>query len=205
MTGGVGFDHNAVFGTEASPRLSVAAYLRPPTPGAKLNETKVIFNVGKGIKEPSVSQELSSLSGLVPPATASSLGVEPVGPERSRTLDVGVEQGLASGRGRIRIAYYDNTYKDLLEYVSSDFLPELGVPPEVATPVGYGAYVNAQSNRSKGVELSGDASAGPIKVMATYTYADAIVTESFGNGALFPAENPAFPGILIGAVHTVGR
>ena len=82
--------------------------------------------------------------------------------------------------------------------VGNDILPALGVPPEVATASGYGAYVNAQSNRSKGVELSGDASAGPVKVMATYTNADASVTESFGSGALFPAENPAFPGIPIG-------
>jgi vitamin B12 transporter len=199
VTGGVGIDHNEVFGTEASPRLSVAAYLRPPTPGAMLGETKVILNAGKGIKEPSVSQELSSLFALVPPAaTASMRGVEPVGPERSRTLDVGVEQGLASGRGRIRVAYYDNTYKDLIEYVSRSVLPQLGVPPEVADASGFGAYINAQSNASKGVELSGEVTAGRVKVLATYTYADAIVTESFGSGALFPAENPEFPGILIG-------
>lgn len=198
VSGGVGLDHNAVFGTEASPRVSVAAYVRPPAPSSMLGDTKLTFNAGRGLKEPSVSQELSSLFGLIPAATATTLGVAPVGPERSRTIDVGLEQGLASGRGRIRVAYYNNEYEDLLEYVSKSVLPRLGVPQAVADASGFGAYVNAQSNRSRGVELSGEAVAGPLKVMAAYTYADAIVTASLGSGALFPAENPKFPGILIG-------
>lgn len=198
VSGGVGLDHNAVFGTEASPRVSVAAYVRPPSSSSMLGDTKLTFNAGKGLKEPSVSQELSSLFGLIPAATATTLGVAPVGPERSRTIDVGLEQGLASGRGRIRIAYYNNQYDDLLEYVSKGVLPRLGVPQAVADASGYGAYVNAQSNRSRGVELSGEAVAGPVKVMVAYTYADAVVTASLGSGALFPAENPKFPGILIG-------
>ena len=198
VSGGVGLDHNAVFGTEASPRVSVAAYVRPPAPSSMLGDTKLTFNAGKGLKEPSVSQELSSLFGLIPTATAATLRVGPVGPERSRTIDVGLEQGLASGRGRIRVAYYNNEYEDLLEYVSKSVLPRLGVPQAVADASGYGAYVNAQSNRSRGVELSGEAVAGPLKVMAAYTYADAIVTASLGSGALFPAQNPKFPGILIG-------
>jgi iron complex outermembrane receptor protein/vitamin B12 transporter len=198
VTGGAAVDHNEVFGSAVSPRLSVAAYLRPPTPASAFGDTKVTFNAGKGIKEPSVSEELSSLSGLIPAATASTLGVTPVGPERSRTIDAGVEQGLAGGHGRVRVAYYNNEYRDLLEYVSNTELPQLGVPAAIATASGYGAYVNAQSNRARGVELSGEAIAGPLKIVAAYTYADAIVTQSFGSGALFPAENPKFPGILIG-------
>ena len=204
VTGGVGIDNNAVFGTEASPRLSVAAYLRKPSSASALGDTKLTFNAGKGIKEPSVSQELSSLFALIP--SGSPLSVEPVGPERSRTLDIGVEQGLINGRARVRIAYYDNRYDDLIEYVSKNVLPQLGVPKAVADASGYGAYVNAQSNTSKGVEISGDVVAGPLKVMASYTYADAVVTASLGSGALFPAENPAFPGIQIGQYSPlVGR
>jgi iron complex outermembrane receptor protein/vitamin B12 transporter len=196
-TGGVGIDHNAIFGAEISPRLSLAAYVRTPS-SRLLGDTKVTFNAGRGIKEPSVSQELSSLFNLIPPGSAGTLGVEPVGPERSRTIDVGVEQGFAGAHGRVRVAYYNNEYSDILEYVSKSVLPQLGVPEAVAEASGFGAYINAQSNRSKGVEMSGEALAGPIKVLASYTYADAVVTESFSSGALFPAENPMFPGIRIG-------
>src|SRR4029077_8120352 len=110
VTAGIGFDHNEIFGSAASPRVSVAPYLRQPSATEPLGDTKVTFNAGKGIKEPNLSQELSSLFALVPPATSSSLGVSPVGPEKSRTLDVGIEQGLARGRGRVRVAYFNNSF-----------------------------------------------------------------------------------------------
>ena len=102
MNGGVGFDHNAIFGSAWTPRVSVAAYLRKPSPTEALGDTKLTFNAGKGIKEPNLSQELSSLYDLLPAATANSLGLQPIGPERSRSVDAGIEQGLAGGHARIR-------------------------------------------------------------------------------------------------------
>ena len=77
-------------------------------------------------------------------------------------------------------------------------LPQLGVPPDAASATGFGAYVNAQSNKSSGIEMSAEAVAGAVKVLGSYTYVDATVTESFSSSALNPAINPAFPGIPIG-------
>jgi vitamin B12 transporter len=199
VTAGLGFDHNEIFGNAVSPRVSVAAYLRQPAVSERFGDTKVTFNAGKGIKEPNLSQELSSLSELIPPATAASLGVSPVGPERSRTLDVGVEQGLAHGHGRVRIAYFNNTFDDLIEFLSKSVLPQIGVPVSAANATAFGAYVNAQSNQSRGVETSGEAVAGPVKLTASYMYLDAVVTKSFASGARNPAVNPAFPEIPIGS------
>jgi len=198
VNGGLGFDENDVFGHAWSPRVSVAAYLRQPSPTAALGDTKLTFNAGKGIKEPSLGQELSSLVSLVPPTTASALGIEPVGPERSRNVDVGIEQGLAGGRGRVRLSYFNNEFFDLIEFVSRSVLPQLGVPADAASATGFGAYVNAQSNKSSGIEMSAEAVAGAVKVLGSYTYVDATVTESFSSSALNPAINPAFPGIPIG-------
>ena len=198
VTGGVGFDHNEIFGNEPSPRISVAAYLRQPRSNDPLGDTKLVFNAGRGIKEPSLGQELSSLFVLVPAATASNLGVSPIGPEKSRTLDVGIEQGLAGGRGRVRVAYFNNEFTDLIEFLSKSALPQIGVPVAAANATAFGAYVNSQSNKAKGVETSGEAVAGRVRVTASYTYLDAVVTKSFSSGALAPAINPAFPGIRIG-------
>jgi iron complex outermembrane receptor protein/vitamin B12 transporter len=198
VNGGLGFDHNDVFGFAWTPRLSAAAYLRRPSSTASLGDTKLTVNAGKGIKEPSLGQELSSLFALVPAATASALGVQPVGPERSRNVDVGIEQGLAGGRGRVRVSYFNNEFFDLIEFVSRSVLPRLGVPADAATASGFGAYVNAQSNKSSGIELSAEGVAGPMRLLASYTYVDATVTKSFSSGTLSPAINPAFPGIPIG-------
>src|SRR4029450_12318270 len=67
FNGGLGFDHNAIFGNAWTPRVSVAAYLRQPSAREALGDTKLTFNAGKGIKEPNLGQELSSLFVLVPP------------------------------------------------------------------------------------------------------------------------------------------
>jgi vitamin B12 transporter len=198
VAAGIGVDRNEVFGTETSPRVSVAAYLRQPMPNDPLGDTKVTLNAGKGLKEPSVSQELSSLFVLIPPATASSLGITSVGPERSRTFDIGIEQGFARNRARARVAYFNNEFSDLIEFLSKSSLALVGVPSAAANATAFGAYVNAQSNDAKGIELSGDAVFGRIRMTGSYTYLDAVVTESFSSGALFPSTNPAFPGVRIG-------
>jgi iron complex outermembrane receptor protein/vitamin B12 transporter len=200
VSGGVGFEHNAVFENAASPRLSVAAYLRQPSAGADIGETKVILNAGQGIKAPAIFQELSSLFALVNPAQAAGLGVEAIGPERARNFDVGVEQGLLQGQLRVRATFFHNDFDDLIEFVSDTVLPQLGVSPEAAAATGFGAYVNSQSYRARGLETSADAMIGRrVRAAASYTYLDAKVTESLSGGALAPAINPAFPGIEIGA------
>lgn len=198
VNGGLGFDDNEIFGFAWTPRLSVAAYLRQPSASAAFGDTKLTLNAGKGIKEPSLGQELSSLYALVPPADAARLGVQPIGPERSRSVDAGFEQGLAGGRGRIRLSYFDNEFLDLIEYVSKGVLPQLGVSPAAAAASGFGAYVNSQSNTARGLELSGEARLGRLRALGSYTYLDAVVTKSFSSGALAPAVNPAFPGVQIG-------
>ncbi|MBI3402851.1 MAG: TonB-dependent receptor [Acidobacteria bacterium] len=198
VNGGLGFDSNEIFGSAWTPRVSVAAYLRKPTAVGAIGDTKVTFNAGKGIKEPNLYQELSSLYALVPAATASSLGVTPIGPERSRSADLGIEQGLAGGHGRVRLAYFNNDFSDLIEYVSKGVLPQLGVSTAAANASGFGAYVNSQSNTSSGVELSAEAKMGRVRILGAYTYVDAVVTKSFSSGVLSPAVNPAFPTIKIG-------
>jgi vitamin B12 transporter len=195
VSAGLGVEHNAVFGEAVTPRVSVAAYLRQPS-SRGVGETKVVLNAGTGIKAPSVFQEQSSLFALVT-GTPAATGVEPIGPERSRSVDVGVEQALAGGRVRARVAFFRNTFTDLIEFLSRATLPRAGVAPDVANATPFGAYINAQSYRAQGVETSVEAAvARGLRLAASYTYLDAEVTRAFSASASF---NPAFPGIAIGA------
>jgi vitamin B12 transporter len=195
FTAGLGFDQNEIYGFAITPRVSAAAYLRKPSASAHLGDTRLMVNAGRGIKAPSLSQELSSLYKIVY-ATVSS--VDPIGPERSSGFDVGIEQGLGGGRVRVRAAYFNNQFSDLIEYVSASALTRLGVSQQAATASGYGAYVNSQSYDAQGMELSTDAVVGRLTVMASYMFLDANVTKSLSGGVLAPAVNPAFPGIQIG-------
>jgi iron complex outermembrane receptor protein/vitamin B12 transporter len=172
--------------------MSVAVYARNPS-GSNLGDTKVTFNAGRGIKAPDLFQEQSALNTFLPEGQ-----VDPIGPERSRTFDVGVEQGLWGGRSRVRVSYFNNEFDDLIEFVSKSVLPELGIPPEVANATSFGAYVNSASFGAQGVETSAEVTFGRVKAVGSYTFLDAEVTESFSSGVLSPAFNPAFPDIPIG-------
>jgi vitamin B12 transporter len=183
VTGGVGLEHNEAFDNAVTPRLSVATYVREPSALSALGDMKISFNAGKGIKAPSVFQEQSALSTL--------------GPERSTSIDIGVEQGLWYGRARVRAAYFHNTYENLIEFLNRTQLSQAGVPPAVAATKQFGAYLNSSSFRAQGIETSFDSSIGQyLRVNASYTYLDAVVTEAF---SAVTAINPAFPGIAIGA------
>ena len=202
---GLGYEHNAIFKSAVTPRLSVAAYLRDPSSTAALGDTKLTLNAGTGIKAPSIAQELSSLYTLVhslPPGSqpASAAGLSPIGPERNRSIDVGIEQGLWGGRARARASFFDNRFSDLIEFVSTSALPQLGIPTAVAAATGFGAYVNSSSYWARGLETSAESNLGRlIRVRGSYTYLRAVVTQSFESSALAPAINPAFPTIPIGA------
>ena len=190
VTAGLGFEHNEAFDNAVTPRLSVATYLRNPTAVSAVGDTKISFNAGKGIKAPSVFQQQNALSTLVAAAS-------PLGPERSTSIDVGIEQGFWYGRARVRTAYFHNTYEDLIEFLSRTQLTAAGVPASVAAATQFGAYLNSSSFRARGLETSFDAALGPyVRMNASYTYLDAVVTEAFSAVA---ATNPAFPGVSIGA------
>jgi iron complex outermembrane receptor protein/vitamin B12 transporter len=190
VTAGIGFEHNAAFDNAVTPRLSLATYLRNPSASA-FGETKVSLNYGTGIEAPSVFQEQNALSTLVGGTRAA------LDPERSESIDIGIEQVFAQGHARVRTSYFHNEYSDLLEFLSRTQLPAAGVPPEVAAAAEFGAYVNSQSFRARGVETSFEAAAGPyVRMNASYTFLDAEVTRAFSAAASF---NPLFPDIPIGA------
>jgi vitamin B12 transporter len=196
-TFGGGFEHNSFFGFAATPRVSMAYYLRRPSNTGLFGETKLKFNFGEGIKEASTLQQSSALISILTPAQISQFNVQPIGPERSRTFDFGVDQRLFNGRSILGITLYYNNFYDLISFLGTGDLISIGVPADVAnsTPFG-GAYVNATSQRTKGAEIDYKMDLGHgFLFQGNYTYTDGVVTKAFGN----PSFNPLFPDIAIGA------
>jgi iron complex outermembrane receptor protein/vitamin B12 transporter len=204
VTAGIGHARIEGFASRYSPRVSLAAYVRTPKPNEFWSDTRLTFNAGRGVKATSATAVNSSLYGLLQrtsagQALAASAGIGEIGPERGRNLDAGLEQGLVGGRVRARVAYFNNDFYDLVEFVSRNLLvTQFGVAPDVAAAAGSGAYVNSQSFHASGIELSLDATAGRMRFAGGYSYLAADVTESLSSGALTPSFNPAFPGIPIG-------
>lgn len=203
-TAGAGFEKNAVFGFAATPRVSLAYYLRRPSADGFLGEAKLKFNFGKGIEEPSIFDQGSSLFDLLSslPGGADLIAkdhLSPIGPERSRSIDFGVDQALWHHRARLGVTLFHENFYGLIEFVNATALPQLGIPAEVAKASGFGATINSDSFRSLGAEIQLESNIGHgLRVQGGYTYLDARVTRSFTGDALAPAINPAFPNIPIG-------
>jgi vitamin B12 transporter len=202
VTAGLGYARIEGYASRFSPRLSAAVYLRKPAADEFWSDTRVTINAGKGIKATSAATVDRSLYNLLQKtaagaALAATAGIGPIGPERGRNLDLGIEQGLWGGRARARVSYFNNQFFDLVEFVSRNLLPQFGIAPDVAAAAGTGAYVNSQSFKAQGIELSADAVIGRVRLAGSYTYLDAVVTKSLSS-SVAPQFNPLFPGIPIG-------
>ncbi len=206
---GGGIENNAVFGVAGTPRVSLAYYPVRPGGSGIFSGTRVTFNFAKGIKEPSIYYQNNSLYGLlsntsiVPngPQLIEQYHIHPFLAEQSRTYDGGVQQQLFDGRARFSAVYFHNEFTNQAEYVSSNYLVELGVPPQVAEATGiYGAAVNTLNYRAQGVEVGFQYKVNrAVSLRGGWTYTDAVVQQSFASSALQPAINPLFPSIPIGA------
>ena len=200
---GGGIEKNAVFGTEATPRVSLAYYLFRPTEGL-FRGTKLKFNFGKGIKEPDIFDETNSLFDLLQQQPGGNqliqqFGVRPVRAERSRSYDFGVQQSLTD-RALLNVTLFHNQFYDQIEFLSTDALQKLGVAQDVINASGFGATVNTLNYLAKGVETELQFKiTNSLQARGGYTYLDARVQRSFTSDALAPAINPSFPDIPIGA------
>jgi vitamin B12 transporter len=202
---GVGIEDNSVFGVAVTPRVSLAYFLFRPDSTGPFNGMKLKFNYGNGIKEPGIFEEGSSLFYLLShlsngPQLIAQFGISPIGPEKSHSIDFGVEQTVWSGRGRLSATYFHNQFNDQIEFVGKGALPQLGIPIQIASATPFGATVNSADFRALGAEIECEVNLGHgLIATGAYTYLDAVVQHSFSGSALAPAINPTIPGIPIGA------
>ncbi len=201
-TVGSGLERNAVFGFAATPRASLAYFIAPPKQTGVFNGTRLAFNFGKGIKEPTIGQEANSLYRVAGSEFDEQYNLKPFLAEQSRTYDGGVQQTLFGGRARAGLIYFHNEFNHLAEYVPYAGLQELHVPQSVLDLLGPygGAYVNTLAYRSQGTELEGEVRVlKNLTLRGNWSYTDAKVQQSFSSSALGPVKNPNIPGIAIGA------
>ncbi|HET9182431.1 MAG TPA: TonB-dependent receptor plug domain-containing protein [Candidatus Angelobacter sp.] len=213
LTLGGSLERNAVFGTAAIPRGSLAYYLIRPRSSGRLAGTRLNFNFGQGIREPSIFETNSSLFDLLSQTGAPQLipqfHIGPIVAERSRSYDAGFDQFLAGGRVKLSGTFFYNQFTNQIEFVPNTAFPLLGIPAAVTAQAGFGATINSGDTRALGAEAEIYAALGHgVTARAGYTYLDDVVQRSFTSDASacafvdlqsFCAFNPAFPGIPIGA------
>jgi outer membrane cobalamin receptor len=157
VTGGVRFEHNASFGNATVPRVAAAWYLHTGTD--TFGTTRVHGTAGLGIKEPTILQSYSTNPYY--------LGNPDLQPEKSRAVDLGVEQRLAHDRVRVDLTWFDNRYRNIIALGQSD------------PTTFYSQYMNIGLTRARGAELSGDvALVSGFHAKGGYTFLDSEILES---------------------------
>jgi iron complex outermembrane receptor protein/vitamin B12 transporter len=213
---GGSLEHYSLFGFQASPRAGLNYYLLRPRSGA-FSGTRILFNFGKAIREPKLTDQDESLySFLNNPsvtggqATIQELHIGPIAAPTMRTYEGGVEQSFLSQHIIFKTSYFHNEFGKEIEYVGLDLIPELLpnlTPAQQATLEGilqsnfaYELTINSEAFRAQGVETSVEGGIGRnLFLRGGYTYLDAVVQRSFTNddqALLGPI--PTFNGIPVG-------
>jgi vitamin B12 transporter len=157
---GGGIEKNQLYGTEATPRIGLNYYAIRPGRGI-FKGTQLKFNFAKGVQEPSLFDQVDSLYGQLDQHGEGSVAmqdnVHPIGAERSRSYDGGVEQSLFSERLVLRATYFHNEFRNQIEFVNAGILPQLGVSQAVAAIVNNlfgGADVGSLAFSAQGAETA---------------------------------------------------
>jgi outer membrane cobalamin receptor len=154
---GVRFEHNDSFGNAAVPRASIAIVAHRSS-GA-IGQTRLKASAGTGIKEPTLLQSFSRNNFF--------LGNPDLEPERSRTVDAGVEQRLANDRVKLDLTWFDNDYRNIISTRTLSFNPFRS------------QYFNIGESKARGLELTGEvAPAAQLHARFGYTLNASEVTES---------------------------
>ncbi len=148
VTAGVRADHHSRAGAAVTFRVA-PAYLIPST------GTRFKASLGSGFKSPSLYQ-------LFAPATSfGPVGNPLLRPERALGWDAGVEQSLAGGRALLGVTWFENSFRDLVDF---DFAA---------------GYVNIGRARTRGLEVMAEVRpAGASRLLASYTRLSARDTEA---------------------------
>jgi iron complex outermembrane receptor protein/vitamin B12 transporter len=173
--------------------------------------TKLRANLSTGVQEPSLATEFVSLyRQLLESGDTTDIqlfGIQPLGPERSRSADFGVEQNIWRQTLVLSVDYFHKAFSHQLEDVGSqDLETYFGFAPTDPNVYLYGAELNSMAYRAQGAEV--ELQWQPrhhLFVRGGYTYLDAVVLQSFTGDVTaamqgMPTENPNLPGIPIGGV-----
>jgi iron complex outermembrane receptor protein/vitamin B12 transporter len=198
------------FGTQTSPRAGLSYNLLRPRSGI-FSGTRILFNYGDGVREPTLTNEVNSLYKFLADngyqSNAKQLHIGPLAAPATRTYEGGFEQAFFSERLIFRSSYFHNQFGKEIESVPALELMKL-IPGLTKEELGYyytydmGLTVNTQAFRAQGVEATVESGIGKnIFLRGGYTYLDSVVQRSFtsDNEALEGGYAPTFNGIPMGA------
>ena len=157
LTSSARIEDNGSFGTTVVPRSSLAYLLRQG--GGTLGTTKLKFNFGLGVKEPSFVESFSPSPFF--------RGNPLLAPERARSFDSGVEQRLWRDHAKLELNWFDNRFRDQVAF-------------QIVNPQTFsGSFFNIGRAKAKGSEVVIEVAPRPgLRAVGSYTFLDSQITRS---------------------------
>ena len=140
LTAGGRMDENERFGTFWTWRAAALAFVS--------STTRARASAGSGFKEASFFENFDS---------PFSVGNPDLRPERTFSVEAGIEQELVPGVARVGVTGFVQRFRDLIQFTF--------VPPEP----GGSNYFNVAAANANGLEATLDAAAGPVRGSVAYT------------------------------------
>jgi len=206
-------EHYSLFGVQTLPRAGASYYALKPRSGV-FSGTRVLFNFGDSVREPTLPDQDDSLYNFLvsngAQSTVQALHIHKLSAPAVRTYESGVEQTFLSQHILFRASYFHNQFGREIEYVGLDLIPELlsnlsaaqqqQLEQVLQANYAYELTVNSEAFRAQGVEANVEGGIGKnIFLRGGYTYLDAVVQRSFTNddeALLGPI--PTFDGVPVG-------
>lgn len=150
VTVGSRIDDNEKFGTFVTSRASASWRFG--------TGTRVRSTFGTAFKEPAFAEVFN---------TSFTRGNAALQPERSRSLDVSVEQELFSGRTAVAVNWFDQRFRDRVDFI-----------PFASDSAVFGTFANIGSATASGLELEGRVrtSVG-VALAMSYAYLETEITD----------------------------
>ena len=135
LSAGARAEDNTSFGTRVVPRAGAVFGVRYAK--GFWGDTRARVSYGQGIEEPTILESFNT--------DPCSLGNPNLRPQRSRTVNVGVDQYLAGDRFRVSATYFADRFRDLIAFV---------VVPQAGCPFGDTQVLNTDLSRARGVNFT---------------------------------------------------
>jgi len=162
LSAGARAEANTNFGTRVVPRVGAVYALRRSQD--LWGDTRARISYGQGIEEPTIFESFA--------ADPCNPGNPALRPERSRTLNFGIDQFFSVDRFRLSAGYFTTQFRDLINQ-------EVGPPNRICYSGNEMLYFNTDLSRARGMNWSGEAHLSHwLLLKGNYSYDDTRVLKT---------------------------
>jgi vitamin B12 transporter len=143
VVAGARFVHNATFGNKGVPRVALS--FQALKGGEIFSGTRFRFSYATGIKEARLEEAFASGPFIVPNPNLK--------PEENRAFEAGFQQGFAGGKYALSATYYNNLFRNQIDFAILDFTTFVGQYVNVNQSIAHGAEIELKGQLTPHLSL----------------------------------------------------